>query len=83
VAFDLKVPTLIAGCKASGLICKLVSTPLWNLLENKTINILEMNRYYLMGRHYNLLINGKWVKMICFKTNTQIPFYICMDGVFE
>jgi hypothetical protein len=48
VAFDLKVPTLIAGCKASGLICKLVSTPLWNLLENKTINILEMNRYYLM-----------------------------------
>ena len=48
VAFDLKVPTYIAGCKALGLISKLVSTPLWNLLENKNINILDMNKYYLM-----------------------------------
>lgn len=48
VAFDLEVQTYIAGCKALGLISKLVSTPLWNLLEDRSINILEMNKYYLM-----------------------------------
>ena len=48
VAFDLGIPAFVSGCKALGLICKLVTTPLWSLLENKTINILQMNKYYLM-----------------------------------
>ena len=35
------------GCKALGLICKLITTPLWNLIEDQTINIIDMNERYL------------------------------------
>ena len=31
VLYDLKVPFFVAGCKALGLISKLITTPLWNL----------------------------------------------------
>ena len=37
---DLKTPIYVAGCKALGLISKLVTTPLWDLLEDKTIHVL-------------------------------------------
>ena len=46
VLFDLKQPFFIAGCKALGLICKLVTTPLWRLLERKH-HIFDMNLKYL------------------------------------
>ena len=48
VLHDLETPIYVAGCKALGLISKLVTTPLWDLLEDKTIHVLEMCRYYLM-----------------------------------
>ena len=35
VLHDLQVPFFLAGCKALGLICKLVTTPLWHLIEKK------------------------------------------------
>lgn len=47
VLHDLKQPVFIAGCKALGLISKFISTPLWNLLENKEVKILDMNKHYL------------------------------------
>ena len=37
----------MAGCTALGLICKLITTPLWNLIEDKTINVIDMNEHYL------------------------------------
>ena len=46
VLHDLKQPYFIAGCKTLGLICKLVSTPLWRLLERKH-HIFDMNLKYL------------------------------------
>ena len=46
VAADLKVPELLAGCKALGLICRLVTQPLWSTLEDKSIHILDMNKKY-------------------------------------
>ena len=46
VLHDLKVPELVAGCKALGLISKLVSTPLWTLIEDKSIHILDMSAKY-------------------------------------
>lgn len=47
VLHDLKVPFFMSGCKALGLICKLITTPLWHLLEDKSINIVDMNERYL------------------------------------
>ena len=46
VLYDLKQPFFIAGCKALGLVCKLVTTPLWRLLERKH-HIFDMNLKYL------------------------------------
>ena len=37
----------MAGCKALSLICKLITTSLWNLIVDKTINIIDMNERYL------------------------------------
>ena len=47
IAFDLSVASYVAGCKALGLVCKIISTPFWNLLEDKNINILEMDEHYV------------------------------------
>ena len=46
VLHDLQQPFFIAGCKALGLVCKLVTIPLWRLLESKR-HILDMNVKYL------------------------------------
>ena len=47
VAHDINVPEYVAGTKALGLISRHLTGPLWNLLENKNIHILEMNQFYL------------------------------------
>ena len=44
---DLEQPYFAAGCKALGLSCKQVTTPLWHLIEDKNTNILDMNDRYL------------------------------------
>ena len=46
VEADLCVPELIAGCKALGLIDKLVTGPLWRILEDSTISIVKMSDKY-------------------------------------
>ena len=39
---DLEQPFFIAGCKALRLVCKLVTSPFWRLVERKQ-HILDMN----------------------------------------
>ena len=46
VLCDLQKAELQAGCKALGLIGYLVTKPLWSLLEDKQVHILDMNRKY-------------------------------------
>ena len=46
VLHDLRIKHFVAGAKALGLIGKLVTSPLWSLLEDKTIHILDMNDNY-------------------------------------
>lgn len=46
VLFDLKVPLFVAGTKALGLVSRLITVPLWCLIEDKQIHILEMNLVY-------------------------------------
>lgn len=49
---DLKIPIYVSGVKALGLISKLITTPLWNLLEKQTMHVLDMNA------HYQSLLDG-------------------------
>lgn len=43
VSADLAVPEHLAGCKALGIINKVITGPLWRVLEDKDITILDMN----------------------------------------
>lgn len=47
ILHDLKTPEFIAGIKALGLLCKLVTSPLWSVLEDITVSILDLNDKYL------------------------------------
>ena len=53
---DLKVKAFVAGCRALGLISKLVTAPVWRILENKEVHVLDMSK------HYQHLVNcfEKW-----------------------
>ena len=42
---DIRVPEYVAGCKALGLINKIVTGPLWRVLESD-VPILEMNNHF-------------------------------------
>ena len=46
VLSDVKVPEYLAGCKALGLVNKMVTGPLWRVLESQDISILDMNEKF-------------------------------------
>ena len=46
VLADLSIPQYIAGCKALGIISKVVTAPLWRVLECKDVTILDMNERF-------------------------------------
>ena len=43
---DIRIPELLAGCRALGLINKVITGPLWRVLESDNVTILEMNTYF-------------------------------------
>ena len=43
VLADVKVPEYLAGCKALGLVNKIVTGPLWRVMESQDATILNMN----------------------------------------
>ncbi len=45
VLTDIKKPLVMAGCKVLGLLSKVLSAPLWRVLE-ETKHVLDMNHYY-------------------------------------
>lgn len=47
VLSDLHISFYVAGLKALGLISKMVTTPLWNLLENSDTSIEDMTLHFL------------------------------------
>ena len=49
VSSDVKVPEYQAGCKAIGLINKMITGPLWRVLESQDILILDMNEKLVPG----------------------------------
>ena len=46
VLSDIQIPQYLAGCKALGLINKIVTGPLWRVLESSDVSILDMNNRY-------------------------------------
>ena len=48
---DLKTPSLIAGCRALGLIDKIITGPLWRKLEESTTSVLKMGSTYCELKH--------------------------------
>ena len=46
VLADVQVPEFLAGCKALGLINKIVTGPLWHVIESKDVSILDINIHY-------------------------------------
>ena len=44
---DLGVEFYVGEVKALGLLSKQITTPLWNVLEDKNIHVLDMNKHYL------------------------------------
>ena len=47
VCHDMNVPEYLAGVKALGLISWLITRPLWTLIEDRNIHVLDMNAHYL------------------------------------
>ena len=43
---DLQVKSFVAGCRALGLISKIITEPLWKILEDKSVHILDMSQNY-------------------------------------
>ena len=84
VFHDLKIPFFIAGCKALGLVCKLITSPLWNLIERKDIHIMDMNQYYLQLTNF---LADAANNIDDFMTGKLLPFgqdsYIKEDKIYE
>ena len=45
------MPEFVAGCKALGLVNKIITGPLWRVVESKDLSIVDMNS------HYRLLVD--------------------------
>ena len=43
---DLKNPLYIAGCRAFGLIDKVVTGPLWKKIQDSSVSVLDMGPVY-------------------------------------
>ena len=48
VLTDLRTPHLLSGCKALGIIDKIVTGPFWRYLQRSSISILQMSDVYTM-----------------------------------
>lgn len=84
VLYDLKISFFIAGCKALGLVCKLITTPLWHLIERKDLHIMDMNNFYLQLTNY---LKDSVNNIDDFMAGRLLPFggdtYLKQDKIFE
>ena len=47
VLHDIKIPIFLAEVIALGLVSRLITGPLWCLLEDRSVHIMDMNTHYL------------------------------------
>ena len=84
ILFDLKTKEFIAGTKALGLISKLITCPLWTLLENPNISIINMNAKYL---ELVLFLDDSSKNIQSFMRGELLPFgqdtYVDKGSIFD
>lgn len=71
VYHDLQMPEYVAGCKTLGLISRLVTQPLWCLLEDKSVHIFDMNTFYQQLVDF---LNAVPTQMEVFMAGQLLPF---------
>ena len=71
VQHDVKVPMFMAEVKSLGLISRLITGPLWSLLEDRNIHILDMNKYYLQLVNF---FNDAQANIEIFMKGKLLPF---------
>ena len=57
VLSDLQTLELLASCNALGLIGRLVTQPLWPMIERKDVHILDMNARYAQLVEFSRNVN--------------------------
>lgn len=72
VAADMKEPVFLAEVRALGLIDKHLTTPLWNLLEDKSVSIISMSEKY--SQLLTFLENEEPDHVSKFLTGEAVPF---------
>ncbi|CAG2211921.1 unnamed protein product [Mytilus edulis] len=88
ILFDLKTTKFIAGLKALGLLSMFVTCPLWSVLENGNVSIIDMNEKYLQlvtflddaSQNVAAFMSGD---LLMFGKNTQLekgPIYNSLIG---
>ena len=83
VLTDIRIPQYIAGCKALGIIDKVVTGPFWRKMESSTISILDMSEVYskMKGKFDRW---GKDARLIMDNEEVLFPeFTNCNDLVAE
>ena len=63
---DIQIPEYVARCKALGLINKVITGPLWQVLECNDVSILDMNE------------RAKLDRLLCEKPNATT---LCLEGM--
>ncbi|XP_060574411.1 uncharacterized protein LOC132732081 [Ruditapes philippinarum] len=83
VKHDLNVPQYRAGCRALGLVSELITKPLWCLIENTEINILDMQDHYKELMDYMDSMNAEQFmsgnSLLTFAYNEQLA----MSPIFQ
>lgn len=73
---DVHVPLFIAGCRVLGQISKLITTPLWRLIEQ---DILDMNMHYL--ELYTFLSEQSIDAVTLLKKSSPFPDMVKHDSI--
>ena len=85
VLADFRIPFVLAGCKAFGLISKLVMGPLWRIIENNNIHIFKLgefmteilNKLQFASDNISSFMNGQ---IVC---SSSQEWKIKKDAVYE
>ena len=82
---DLKNPMTLAGCKAFGLIDKILMGPLWRILENNEIHMSEMGEFMkeILERLEYACSNIVCFMNGCIECSTKSEWVLKKDSVYD
>ncbi|WAQ97233.1 hypothetical protein MAR_029923 [Mya arenaria] len=92
---DINVPEYVAGCKSLGLISELITAPLWFIIEDENLHIIEAQTLYQelvkylkeFPQHIRYFMEGNYVLSFVDQaklTSSKVFLYFLPDGtLFE